>query len=351
LNAALFNRPVPISSKNVSGYIDYRYFYDRYDDRKQKRLGYATCGVARNAITPTLLANKVRYINGDFLRSLPEYIKNKCVVGYTVEQAVLAAIATHGLDVADVGGPMEVRVLDEQTPIQNPKEGLPQLLIPRNFNHRAIDGIIVRVEKRNKEQPMLFMYPLQITVAKKHKDSHKEFFNDWKRWATTFPGFRLFPTFIWITKEGGKKKSHSGNLQWPDHDELNIPVRQVSEEIERKYKTRKESGLLQDGLESFPSSSQSGEGRISQPGMPEEPGEPGEPEKQGELEELQEQTGLYGPTTAGKRPGKQPRAKKGGTNFSAQVKAIVQPRSLRSSGKKMDMATLPQDNKSRNKKG
>ena len=84
----------------------------------------------------------------------------------------------------------------------------PVLYYPVHFNNRAIDGIIIRFglsEKENGKKGTCFMFPLQITVAKSHKNSEKEFFKNWHAWTKDLMHFDIEVEFLWITdKESGE---------------------------------------------------------------------------------------------------------------------------------------------------
>jgi len=56
MNGALYNRAVPSSSRIIWDLVDHRYFYDKVDDTGT-RVGYHTCGVSREAVSPMLLSN------------------------------------------------------------------------------------------------------------------------------------------------------------------------------------------------------------------------------------------------------------------------------------------------------
>jgi hypothetical protein len=271
MNAALYNRIVPSSSKVIPHLVDHRYFYDKYDI-VNRRVGYYTCGVSRDAVSPMLLANKVLFGDADFLKSLSDFINNPSVTGYMIEQAVLASIAFNGLAVASrIHDSMEVNIFQELIPNLAPKTNRPVLHIPKIFNYKGVDGIIVKKEppideeekqgegkkqgeekkgeeeKRGKQR--LFVYPLQMTMAKKHKDSHKTFFDEWKSWIATLEEFDVIPEFIWISKNGGIPKKHKQTDEWPEHLERDISIGEVNRKIKMTYEIEKRGGLIQQGPE------------------------------------------------------------------------------------------------------
>ena len=95
------------------------------------------------------------------------------------------------------------------------------------------------------------MYPLLITVAQKHKDSHETFFNKWEKWIDGLEEFDVFPEFIWISEEGGDTKEHPQSDQWPAHKERNISISEVNKGIGMKYKIEKRRRLIQKSPRNF----------------------------------------------------------------------------------------------------
>ena len=259
MNAVLYNRMVPESSTVIPHLVDHRYFYDKRDDA-DKKLGYHTCGLSRNAVFPLLLANKLLFGDAGFLKSLSDFISNPSVTGYK-EQALLASIAFNGLAVAPrIHDSMEVSIFKDPIPNLAPQTNRPVLHIPRIFNYKGVDGIIVRREsideekkqggeKKNGRKQRLFVYPLQITMAEKHKDSHKTFFDDWNRWIAPLGDFDVIPEFIWISENGDITKKHDQTDDWPEHLERNIPISEVNKMIKMKYEFEKQRGLIQQGPE------------------------------------------------------------------------------------------------------
>jgi len=232
MNGALYNRTVPWSSRIISNLVDHRYFYDKVDDTGM-RVGYHTCGVSREAVFPMLLSNNLLFGDTNFLQSLSDFIHNSSVTGYTIEQAILASIAFFGLDLPRLRESMDVRVFHDPVPNLKPKTNRPVLHIPQIFNYKAIDGVIVKKEDPASEgnKQRLFIYLLRITVAEKHEDSHKKFFDQWKKWITILVEFDVIPEFIWITKKGGEEKRHLQTGQCPAHTERNISISEVSKHI------------------------------------------------------------------------------------------------------------------------
>jgi hypothetical protein len=104
------------------------------------------------------------------VRSSSQHINNPSAIGFFIEQAVLSSIAAHGLNIGqDIGDTMAVDMFDQEYPQFNTNATKPVLYCPVDFNYAAIDGIIVRFDNSD-EKKTCFMFPLQITVAKSHKN-------------------------------------------------------------------------------------------------------------------------------------------------------------------------------------
>jgi hypothetical protein len=242
MKSVLARQPVLEISQEISELVDHRYFYDEYDPKLESHVGHSTCGLSRKAVGTMLLASSnLRFTDKDFLKSLPEYIKNPSVTGFMIEQAVLSSNALNGLNISpETNRSMVVRLFKGQTANLDPDTEDPVLYLPHAFNFKGIDGLIVRRELQPKpglNKRRLLVLPLQITVARKHKDSYETFFNDWNTWIAGLGGIDVWPQFIWITENGADNKNHTKDTQrqWPAHDELNISLRQVNNSIASMY--------------------------------------------------------------------------------------------------------------------
>ena len=254
MNAVLSNQPVTVKSQDMPKRVDHRYFYDENDPKLGRHVGYYTCGLAAKAIGTMLLAMSNLRFDEDFLKSLPQYINNPSVTGFMIEQAVLSSIALNGLDItSETNRPMEVNLFSDRFPDLRPGTENPVLHLPKISNFEAIDGVIVRKESGSKGQGRgrggkvrLLIFPLQITVAKKHSDSHGKFFKNWKDWITGLDKFDVVPEFVWISENGGEAKKHPESPKWPEHIEWNIPLSQVNEFIGSFYKNVKQDQGIRD---------------------------------------------------------------------------------------------------------
>src|SRR5436305_15045888 len=111
-------------------------------------MAYYACGIARNAVATELLANKVNLSDRDFWSTLPDHINNPCITGFIIEQAILSRISFSGLNIAgkDMNTPKSVVLFSGNFPrFRTDITGETILYCPQKFNHRAIDGIIIRI--------------------------------------------------------------------------------------------------------------------------------------------------------------------------------------------------------------
>jgi hypothetical protein len=105
------------------------------------------------------------------------------------------------------------------------------LYVPCSFNHHAIDGIILRLEKGEKKDKAL-LFPLKITIAKSHENSKESFFNQWDEWKGDLQDFDIEVTFLWITTKDLKQKRVVNN---PTYMSRNIHLEDVDRDIWKRY--------------------------------------------------------------------------------------------------------------------
>jgi hypothetical protein len=72
------------------------------------------------------------------------------------------------------------------------------LYVPCNFNYHAIDGIILRLFLSG-ETKKAILFPLQITIAKSHKNSEERCFNQWEKWTAGLQDFDVEARFLWTS--------------------------------------------------------------------------------------------------------------------------------------------------------
>src|SRR5436190_8173817 len=88
------------------------------------------------------------------------------------------------------------------------------------------------------------MFPIQVTIAKSHKDSEESFFNHFDQWKGGLENFNVMATFIWITTNDPLVKNVDENycshrngtvLINPAYSSRNIHLRDVNELIWARY--------------------------------------------------------------------------------------------------------------------
>jgi hypothetical protein len=182
-----------------------------------------------------------------------------------VEHAILSSIRSKGLVIdAGIRRPMKVRLLTKPSDIETDVRDEPVLYWPKRLNFETIDGIIVlinpeelndeknakknaqRITKRGRtknakvERDKLFMFPLQITLARpNHSDSDKKFFKDYGKWTKHLSKFDVEMQFIWITPSDRGFRTHQSISNRPAYGERYIPFEEVSTEIWWKYQNAK----------------------------------------------------------------------------------------------------------------
>jgi hypothetical protein len=150
--------------------VDHRYFYST-----ENYVGNYTCGMARNAVAHQLWKyGRNQFGVTECLQSLDKYISNPSVVGFFIEHAVLQSISIHGLkEIGIVKSPPRIRTFEGDVPNFKDTED-PILYIPLSFSFPAIDGVIIRL---GSSEGKAYMFPIQVTIAKYHKDSEQCFWN------------------------------------------------------------------------------------------------------------------------------------------------------------------------------
>src|SRR5271170_1938545 len=181
-----------------------------------------------------------------------DFITNPSVIGFFIEQATLSSIASRGLEISEqISRRMETVMFSGRFPLfSNRTEGDPVLYCPLDFNFRAIDGIIVRFAGRK-----CFMFPIQITVAKRHSNSEEGFFSEWETWTKDLNGLEIEPVFVWITKKDSEVdtvdakylSTRSGDkLIHPSYCRQKVPLERVNLKIWERY--QRALGKLQEHI-------------------------------------------------------------------------------------------------------
>jgi len=228
--------PVAMNDKSL---YDKRFFY--IDNRM---VGHSTCGAALQSMT--LLLRKYQFDDFDsqyWFTAVHNSSGNPVVQGYLAEHICLKRIARHGLKVLHPKlGTMEYHMFNSQPNWDNllKSDKTLGLYIPNAYNYRAVDGVILHLDHKNKRAEL---FPIQITLSMHHKDSEQDFF------STIFPSwikpiqdqhFSIKTTFVWIdkkqpstqVKELQTRTTRSGTkVLSPAYASTHVGIQEVDEEL------------------------------------------------------------------------------------------------------------------------
>jgi hypothetical protein len=162
---------------------------------------YCTCGLARQGIVEFLRkhAEEGIFLDPRWYQALEAFKNNRSIVGFTVEQMVISIMASRGLNFGGNKSIPPAPILAFSGNVTALSADKPSTYyIPLKFNLKAIDALYVAVDKANETAQVV---AIQITVAKRHKDSKTAFFAEWKKWINLLAEFTLEVTFMWIVED------------------------------------------------------------------------------------------------------------------------------------------------------
>ncbi|KAK2799175.1 hypothetical protein FQN50_008564 [Emmonsiellopsis sp. PD_5] len=172
--------------------IDDRFFFE------VDGVGKCICGAARTAVSKHLIGmNESLFTVKESLDAIRHFINNLPVIGFFLESVVLESIASQGLQGLGLRGPMK-QIVFRACPTYNLESSL-SLYIPRDYNHPAIDALVLHYQKTGDDEPVAHLYPIQITIANRHKDSEEELFSKWDNWTRHLGDCKIKVTFLRIT--------------------------------------------------------------------------------------------------------------------------------------------------------
>ncbi len=188
-------------------FISYRALYDVRYFFFEKTVGRWVCGMAFQS-----LLGQYRKFKQSLHDGLEEWYqaiaisRNPSVLGYLVEHVSLAALERSGLANVDqkLGHRMEKEYFDgfpDFSKLFNSTDAT-RLYLPTKFNFSDIDAAIVRLDRKTRQG---FVYPIQVTIARSHKDSEAHFYSaQWDLWNRIFTrnDFEVSSTFVWIDRQG-----------------------------------------------------------------------------------------------------------------------------------------------------
>ena len=255
MNACILNCSIGFIDPDL---CDHRYFFRKSQDGVTR--GFSTCGVARDALTKFLRgygaikASEYHY----WLQYLPSVIHNPSVTGFLIEHACLSFIVLNGLNInMGISGGMFPQTFPGKYPDYNRTKEL-VIYCPTNFNFPAIDALIVRLDLTESKKKA-WLFPVQVTIAKRHSDSELEFFAHWAEWCDRLSDFETEVHFLWVTNDNChlskdlERKVHSSargeTLIHPDYTSHRLPISLVSSDISRRLesaRSRASIPLLED---------------------------------------------------------------------------------------------------------
>ena len=162
VNACIRRLTVPAGTS--ASLIDHRYFYSKEFE------GNYTCGIAREAVARQLWkCGHNRFGVTERLQSLENYVGNQSVTGFFIEHAVLQTISSNGLkEIGIVNSPPPIITFEGFPDFKDTED--PILYVTSGYCYPAVDGVILQLEHSKREA---YMFPIQVTIAKSHKDSEK----------------------------------------------------------------------------------------------------------------------------------------------------------------------------------
>ncbi|KAL1916623.1 uncharacterized protein VTP21DRAFT_5327 [Calcarisporiella thermophila] len=225
---------------NTMKSYDHRYFYI-----DENYIGHYTCGLARAAMSGIFReVGEDIFLDREWLNRLRTFKDNPSVLGFVVEQASLSSISQNGLKVNGLGfSNMKTIVFSSDFPTYNFDLKL-ALYIPLAYNFKAIDGLILSLDEKNKTAHLV---PIQITISKYHSDSESKFFANWNSWTQDLieEGYTIKATFLWITEgnrateelEAKLKETRQGAiLIQPEHTSVCVAIEDVNRDIGERLK-------------------------------------------------------------------------------------------------------------------
>ena len=196
------------------------------------------CSLAREAAaivirkgSPGLLCDMT------WLLSLRTFKDNPSVIRFLVEQACLSTISRTSFH---QGGGIDWQPFPA-TMFQNdliqaiPGGDCEIFFIPENPFFKDIDTLYLKVAKET-----VLVVPIQITVAKTHKDSEAAFYSRWSNWQEHFRGYKVETTFVWVVEnkqswavmeEELKMTRSQSKLISPEYEQIFVTVKDINNNL------------------------------------------------------------------------------------------------------------------------
>ena len=192
--------------------LDRRHFY--FLDSK----GYCSSGFARLVALDAMLGISNSFHHYKWMSTVREALKDETLsppqIGFYKEKYVLAQLCgteCQRIDrqLKDLSTPT-YKHMSEEAPVTMFDSPIKLdffkhnkiVLVPHAFNHPAIDGMVATRYETNKkklaESKVIYVYPIQVTVASEHKDSEYDFIAFQREWQDVNPDWAFVWKFIWI---------------------------------------------------------------------------------------------------------------------------------------------------------
>jgi hypothetical protein len=197
------------------------------------------CGLAREAAAIVIRQGSPGLLcDNTWLLSLRAFKDNPSVIGFLVEQACLSAISRTGFHHCDINWkPFPATIFQDDLIQAIPSVDCEIFFIPENPFFKDIDALYLKV---NVEDQTALVVPIQITVAKTHKDSEAAFYSRWSDWQERFRGYTVETTFVWVVEnkqswavkeEEFKTTRSQSKLISPEHEQIFMTVTDISHNL------------------------------------------------------------------------------------------------------------------------
>ncbi|RPB23915.1 hypothetical protein L211DRAFT_808963 [Terfezia boudieri ATCC MYA-4762] len=195
--------------------------------------------------------NADEFLSQHWYDSLRMAGKNPSMLGFFTETMLLSWIAVNGCSAA---GPEfqkkpKAFLFDDAKPTMS-RDSPCSLYIPVSFNYRAVDAILVAVDKQKDEA---IITGVQITISRTHSDSEAKFFSGWEWWRDIVDCTTVSFRFLWIVEDvgqnpataliqSGKRRLRSHTALWcPGFERRYVSVKDVSMDIGQKLENARKS--------------------------------------------------------------------------------------------------------------
>ena len=210
-------------------WFDYRYFYADEDE-----YGKCTCGLAREAAAIVIREALPGLMCSDkWSMSLRNFRNNPSVVRFLVEQACLSAISLAGFHHNNINWNTLTATIFKGNLLEAiPSKNCEIFFIPEDPFFQAINAVYLKADAKKKT---VLVVPIQVTVAKMHKDSEAAFYSQWSDWEKFFEGYELKTKFVWVVEEEqswaikeAEFRTTRDNLNSPAHEQIVVTVGEIS---------------------------------------------------------------------------------------------------------------------------